>query len=176
MLSPPSKLPVAVLSGFLGAGGRFDDLLVKSTGLSEPLPVAETFTFRDFLQNPDAWHGVPCSEGSFCLTSRMDLTRRWCLAGGSANCEGAGTWCAASPKDERPAEEEALGQFQNDGQEHRGNRRQELVFISVGLEEVALRAKLDAALLTKKALDARPKGWRKLRDPFPAWTDDEVAA
>ena len=31
----------------LAGAGRFDYLLIESTGIAEPLPVAETFTFRD---------------------------------------------------------------------------------------------------------------------------------
>ena len=33
--------------GQLARDGRFDYLLIESTGIAEPLPVAETFTFRD---------------------------------------------------------------------------------------------------------------------------------
>ncbi len=132
--------------------------------------------FWELLQDPGTWDGVLRSKGFFWLASRMDATGLWSQAGGSASCEGAGMWYAALPEDEWPDEDEARAQIQSDWQEPWGDRRQELVFIGVELDEAALRAKLDAALLTKKELEAGPKSWRKLRDPFPAWTDDEVAA
>ncbi|WP_233166605.1 GTP-binding protein [Archangium sp. Cb G35] len=50
-------------------------------------------------------------------------------------------------------------------------RRQELVFIGAGLDERALRARLDAALLTDLEFAKGPKAWKRLRDPFPAWLD-----
>ncbi|MDD2761558.1 MAG: GTP-binding protein, partial [Methylomonas sp.] len=33
--------------GNLAREGRFDYLVIESTGIAEPLPIAETFTFRD---------------------------------------------------------------------------------------------------------------------------------
>ena len=132
--------------------------------------------FWGLLEDPEVWDGVLRSKGFFWLASRMDATGLWSQAGASASCEGAGMWYAALPEDEWPEDAETRAQIQSDWLEPWGDRRQELVFIGVELDEAALRAKLDGALLTKKELDAGPTTWRELRDPFPAWSDDEVAA
>lgn len=132
--------------------------------------------FWDLLQDTATWEGVLRSKGFFWLASRFDLTGMWSQAGGSASCEGAGMWYAAVPKDEWPDDEETRKQIAGDWQEPWGDRRQELVFIGVGLDEAALRAKLDAALLTPKELSSGPKKWAKLRDPFAPWSEEEEAA
>lgn len=132
--------------------------------------------FWALLQDAETWPGVMRSKGFFWLASRMSSTGLWSQAGGSASCEGAGIWYAALPPEEWPEEAEAQATIRADWQEPWGDRRQELVFIGVELDEVALRQKLDAALLTEAELAAGPERWRELRDPFPAWLEGEAAA
>ena len=50
-----------------------------------------------------------------------------------------------------------------------GDRRQELAIIGVGLDEGAIRAKLDACLLDDAEMAASPLGWQTYPDPFPRW-------
>ncbi|MGO7288071.1 GTP-binding protein, partial [Rhizobium ruizarguesonis] len=45
-----------------------------------------------------------------------------------------------------------------------GDRRQELVFIGVDMDETAVRTELDGCLAS-----ADPRDWATLEDPFPAW-------
>ena len=128
--------------------------------------------FWKVLQTADTWDGVLRSKGFFWLASRMDVTGLWSQAGGAASAEPAGMWYAAVPEDEWPDDEDARSQIRADWAEPWGDRRQELVFIGVEMDEAALRRKLDAALLTKEELAAGPKRWAKLADPFPAWREE----
>ena len=138
--------------------------------------------FWALLQDQDAWRGVLRSKGFFWLASRMDLIGLWSQAGGTADSRPTGVWYAALPRTEWPdprAEPEQAAQLESDWQEPWGDRRQELVFIhesrAGGLDEAALRARLDAALLTSRELAGGPARWRKLRDPFPQWLVGEPA-
>ena len=56
-----------------------------------------------------------------------------------------------------------------------GDRRQEIVFIGAGMDEAAIRARLDACLIDPAA-GSDPRAWARLPDPFPVWRRGEAAA
>ena len=87
------------------------------------------------------------------------------LAGGQVGKvpKPARTWWADALDDEIPDEIAALMQGEY------GDRRQELVFIGVELDEAALRTKLDACLLTDVEIALAVSIWAMYDDPFPSW-------
>ncbi|ADO73818.1 zinc metallochaperone GTPase ZigA [Stigmatella aurantiaca] len=119
------------------------------------------------------WKPVLRSKGFFWLATRMDDTGLWSHAGSSASAGYAGTWFAALPQDEWAEDPELKAQVEKEWQEPWGDRRQEIVFIGAGLNEQALREKLDAALLTDKELARGPKAWKRFRDPFAPWHEED---
>jgi len=50
-----------------------------------------------------------------------------------------------------------------------GDARQELVLIGIGMDEAALRSRLDACLLTDQEMSLSPVAWEGFHDPFPVW-------
>jgi hypothetical protein len=50
-----------------------------------------------------------------------------------------------------------------------GDRRQELVIIGVQIDRDAIRAGLDACLLTTEEMKRGDAEWLRYEDPFPAW-------
>jgi G3E family GTPase len=96
--------------------------------------------------------GCVRSKGFLWLATRPDIAGNWALAGGSLDITPAGYW----------AEEAQRGQT--------------LVFIGIGMDEAAIRAALDEALLTDEEFAAGPTVWTAFADPFPEWpevVDDE---
>ena len=112
------------------------------------------------------------SKGFFWLASRPELAGSWSQAGGACRHGPAGYWWDAVPKEHWPDDAEHRARIAEKSTGDWGDRRQELVFIGMEMDETDIRAKLDACLLTDAELARGRAGWVKLHDPFPVWEKD----
>ena len=113
------------------------------------------------------WPQVLRSKGWFWLASRPDFIGQMSQAGASIVHGAAGLWRASANAGTPSAE--LSTPLRSDWDPQFGDRRQELVFIGIDLDEAAIRAQLDACLLTEAELALGPLAWQRLPDPFPRW-------
>ena len=111
--------------------------------------------------------GVIRAKGHFWLATRPDWVAEFSLAGAVSSVTPLGRWWAAVPKARWPQHPDALAEVARKWDETWGDRRQEIVFIGAGMDEAALRAALDAALVRETGF--KPARWEGLADPFPRW-------
>ena len=111
--------------------------------------------------------GVIRAKGHFWIASRPDWVAEFSLAGAMSSVTPLGRWWAGVPRDRWPTHPDALAEVRGKWQEPWGDRRQELVFIGIGLNPAALTERLDTALLNADTF--APKNWATLPDPFPSW-------
>ncbi|MBB5019399.1 G3E family GTPase [Chitinivorax tropicus] len=115
------------------------------------------------------WDGVLRSKGFFWLANRPDFAGNWSQAGGAMRYGAAGLWWAAVDRADWPEDPEYMCMIEASWQTPYGDRRQELVFIGIGLDESAIRQRLDDCLLTEAEMALGVGGWCHFPDPFPAW-------
>jgi G3E family GTPase len=84
-------------------------------------------------------------------------------------CGSAGVWWAALPREEWPADEEALARIRESWREPYGDRRQELALLGETAGLSAALNQLKGCVLTAEEFAQSPREWVKWRDPFPAW-------
>jgi G3E family GTPase len=169
--------------------GRFDyERAQQQAGWAQALagghlPESEEFGITNFVYraqrpfHPARFHrflrgdlpGVIRAKGFFWLATRMRWAGSWQLAGAVGRHEAAGFWWAAVPPQHRPQDPEWQATIRKTWHPMYGDRRQELVFIGIGMDAAAIRASLDACLLTDKEMRAGAKAWASLADPFPPW-------
>jgi G3E family GTPase len=112
------------------------------------------------------------AKGHFWLATRPDYLGELAIAGRQKNVARLGRWWAAVPKNRWPED----GSFEEFVMKHWdpvwGDRRQELVFIGIGMDQGRITAALDACLVPEGAFV--PDIWARLHDPFPVWGEAQV--
>jgi len=169
--------------------GRFDyELAQQSAGWAKALagehvPESEEFGISSFVWrarrpvHPARFKaliesdlpGVIRAKGFFWLATRMGWAGGWQLAGSVGRHEAASFWWSAVHPKNWPDDPAGRAHIKANWVEPFGDRRQEIVFIGIGMDEAALRARLNACLLTAAEMRAGMKAWARLPDPFPKW-------
>jgi G3E family GTPase len=115
------------------------------------------------------WEGVVRSKGFFWLASRMPFAASWSQAGGACRHGAAGLWWAGVDRADWTDDPGGRAEIEAMMTGRWGDRRQELVFIGLDMDEPALREKLEYCLLTDEEIALGPDGWTGFPDPFPPW-------
>ena len=115
------------------------------------------------------WDGVLRSKGFFWLASRLDKIGVWSQAGRVARLDFGGFWWAAIPREHWPESPAFQVELEQKFHPEVGDCRQELVFIGIGLDEIAIYDSLQECLLTDEEYGHGIEAWKCFQDPFPKW-------
>jgi G3E family GTPase len=157
-------------------------------GFAEHVPETETYgiesfvyrarrpfhpaKFRAFLSQ--SWPGVVRAKGHFWLATRPDWVGEMSQAGSQVTSQALGRWWAVVPKNRWPDGDTFEAMVRTRWDPQWGDRRQELVFIGIGMDRASIEASLDACLVPEDRFE--PVRWASLPDPFPAWGQQAEAA
>jgi G3E family GTPase len=112
------------------------------------------------------------AKGHFWLATRADFLGELAIAGTQKVTGRMGRWWAAVPKSRWPQDDNFDKFVMIHWDDMWGDRRQELVFIGIGMDQAKITAALDACLVKGEAFE--PDKWAKLSDPFPDWGEAQV--
>ena len=122
--------------------------------------------FSLFMQA--VWPGLIRAKGHFWLATRPDWVGDFSLAGAQARTTPMGRWWSAVPKSRWPDNPQWRAVIDDIWDPVWGDRRQEIVFIGAGMDEVGITTALNASLVAPVE-EFVPADFADLDDPFPAW-------
>jgi G3E family GTPase len=123
--------------------------------------------FHDFLTE-GGLDQVVRAKGHFWLATRPDFVGELAVAGPQTETSRMGRWWGALAKSRWPDDDRFERFVAQHWHEVWGDRRQELVFIGINMDESFIRRALDACLIDTQAFT--PDRWADLDDPFPDWS------
>jgi G3E family GTPase len=129
--------------------------------------------FHQFLR--ETWTGVIRAKGHFWIATRPHWLGELSQAGAIVRTEGLGFWWANVPADRWPDDPFWRQSLKKNWNALYGDRRQEIVFIGTDMDQDAIKARLDACLVSGKP-GMHVAEWAGLADPFPAWRRGDQAA
>ena len=142
---------------------RFDYLLIESTGIAEPMPVAATFTFT-------TEDGISLAD-----VAQLDTVVTVVDASGFMGDYTSPDTIVERRLNTQPDDERTLADLRERVMERWdpvfGERRQEMVFIGQNLQRNWLEERLNARLLTDEEVLDGPRKWLLYPDPFGAVLD-----
>jgi G3E family GTPase len=116
----------------------------------------------------EPWRGVLRSKGFFWVAAEHRVAYEWSQAGGSSGIKAAYLWWAAVPREHWPAGLREGVDRKRPWHSRYGDRRQELVFIGIDMDETRLRERLDACLLAPELACQESSTWSSMPNPFPS--------
>jgi len=125
--------------------------------------------FYDFLVG-DGLEGVIRAKGFFWIATRPLWVGELAVAGSQTMTSRMGRWWASVPKNQWPHDNQFEDFVAHNWDATWGDRRQELVFIGIDMDEHRTRARLDACLICADGYT--PDCWQELDDPFPGWGEN----
>lgn len=109
--------------------------------------------------------GVVRAKGFFWVSSQPQMVGSWSMAGSLGRCESYGTWWAAAPKNRWPDNEEMVQTIMKEWQEPYGDRRQQIVFIGIEMDQANIESALQKCLMTDAEIEKGYSG----PDPFSSF-------
>lgn len=123
--------------------------------------------FHAFIHSP--WPGVIRAKGFFWIATRPDWVGDLHQTGAFVRTEAMGLWWATVPQEDWPEDEEWLKSLESKWDPKYQDRRQEIVFIGIDMDESVIRNRLDQCLIEDLDPNFDPEKWLSLNDPFPEW-------
>lgn len=126
----------------------------------------------EFLHDENIWRNVIRSKGVFWLATQPAIMALWSKAGGHMEWTPLGTWWASIPKSKWPPNQDFQKWLETVWQKGFGDRRNELVFIGIEMDEALIRSHIDQCLASENEMQDLLSGSFRAIDPFPNWLEE----